>query len=101
MYSDVVLSRHQIFLQPIPAAFSRIESQCTRIFSVNWNLLAKDFLQMFNVTKYAIAKGFDGCIVIIVMMKFPQKFFNRKHTLKFPGVFANIFQYKIISVYSR
>ena len=49
-----------------------------------------------------IAKNFDGCIVIIVMMNFHKNFAIAKiFPSRFPGIFTNIFQCKIIPVYSK
>ena len=56
---------------------------------------------MFEIAKSTIKKMFNACIVIIVVMNFHKnvsivKFFPSK----FPGILANIFRRKIISVYN-
>ena len=50
---------------------------------------------MFKIAKNIIAKNVGGYIVIIVVINVGKNFPS-----KFPGIFANIFQRKIIPVYS-
>ena len=69
-------------------------------YTVNWNLFAREFfddvLRMFEITK-----NFNGDIAIIVMMNFRNNLSIAKiFPSKFPGILANIFQRKIIPVYS-
>ena len=48
-----------------------------------------------------IAKNFNGYIVFIVVMNFREHFSIAKiFPSRFPGIFANIFQHKIIPIYS-
>mgnify|MGYP001795051126 CR=1 len=55
---------------------------------------------MFEIEKNTIAKNFKGFIVIIVMKNFCKNFLISKiFPLRFPGIFANVFQCKIIPVY--
>ena len=56
---------------------------------------------MFKIAKNTIEKNFNGCTVSIVMINFRKNFSIAKNFLsRFPGIFANIFQHKIIPVYS-
>ena len=54
-----------------------------------------------NVQMFDIAKVFSGYIVIIVVMNFRQRFsIANTFSSRFPGIFTNIFQCKIIPVYN-
>ena len=56
---------------------------------------------MLEIAKNLIAKKFNGYIVIIVVMNFHKNFsIANIFPSWFPGIFANIFQCKIIPVYS-
>mgnify|MGYP001792611374 FL=1 len=49
-----------------------------------------------------IAKNFNDYVVIIVVMNFLKKFSIVKiFPSKFPTIFANLFQHKVIQVYSN
>ena len=54
---------------------------------------------MFEIARDMIVKNFNGYIVIIAVMNFHQKISIVKICpSNFPGIFANIFQHKIILV---
>ena len=60
-----------------------------------------DYLRMFEIAKNMNEKNFNRCIVIIVVMNFHKNFSITKiFPSRSPGIFANIFQCKIIPVYS-
>ena len=63
--------------------------------------MRESFLQMFKIAKSTIAENFDRYIVVILIMNFHKKISTAKvFPSNFPGIFANIFQHKIIPVYS-
>ena len=56
---------------------------------------------MFEIAKNAIAKSFNGYVVIVVVTNFRKNFSIAKiFRSRFPGIFANIFKLKIIPAYS-
>ena len=75
-------------------------------YTVNWNLFAREFicqvLQMFEIAKHKIEKNPNGYnIVIIVVINFHKDFSVVKiFPSKVPRICSNIFQRKIIAVYS-
>ena len=72
---------------------------------LTWNIFVMDFfledLRMFEIARNVIAKNFNRYAVIIVMMNFLRNFsISKTFPSRFPGIFANSFQRKIIPVYS-
>ena len=60
------------------------------------------FLQIFEIAKKTYRKKFNGYIVFIVVINFCKNFSIAKiFPSRFPGIFTNTFQCKIIPVYSN
>ena len=55
---------------------------------------------MFEITKNTITEIFNGYIVIRIVINFHNFWIAKIFPSRFPGIFANIFQRKIIPVYS-
>ena len=73
--------------------YSRLEFICDGIFCED--------LRMLKVARITKAKNFNGYRVIIVMTKFCKNCSIAKlFPSRFPGISTNIFQHKIIPVYS-
>lgn len=80
----------------------RVVISCTIMIYCRLEFISdKIVLRMFKTAKNTIAKNFTGYIVIIIVMNFPKKFsIANIFPSRFSGVFANMFQHKIIRVYS-